>query len=406
MKTTKNQTAFLLLAFLFALISSCDPSCDSNKSCDELQADTIPNQLIIRFDSCANQIAIDSFIINEIPKYGKIKTRCMCKEELILIELHNNTILNLEAVHAKANEDLDPDGLGSAHFNFEIAIDSLPEDIKFADSKNCEANFNDTVVVAVIDGGIRQDSQLDSYLWKTQNFTTSSGCQSDPSLLNLISGSRSNHATIVSRFITQRLSTSKIELMDLRVFDKNNKGNLFDALCAINFALDNGADIINMSWGYYRNEFHPELLNLFQAANAQDVIIVASAGNDGKNTDICHHYPSGFDAQMFNSMLDNVISVAYLNNLETELACKSNFGPSSVSIAAPGYFSPTFQGSSYAAPSVTRMAAIIKGLHPEYKHKKIIDCIYDQASTTTPPLKVNTGGKLDEQMSTNCPPSP
>ena len=90
-----------------------------------------------------------------------------------------------------------------------------------------------------------------------------------------------SHGTLVAKIITDNLPKNiNLKLMDLRIFDKKNKTNLFSVVCAIDYARQNNAHIINMSWGAFfdHDSIFSDLLFL-------NVPMVASAGNNGFNTD-------------------------------------------------------------------------------------------------------------------------
>jgi len=98
------------------------------------------------------------------------------------------------------------------------------------------------------------------------------------------------------------------------------------AIDSINYALDNGAKIINCSWTSPNYSF--ALYSALYDAWLEDVLVVAAAGNEGENNELTHSYPSDYD-------LGNIISVAATNN-QDQLADFSNYGSTSVDVAAPG----------------------------------------------------------------------
>lgn len=129
---------------------------------------------------------------------------------------------------------------------------------------------------------------------------------------------------------------------------------------AIRYAEDNGAQICNLSFGTL--EYYPRLE---QTMRDSKMLFITAAGNgddEGKgiNVDISPDYPSSFK-------LDNLISVANLM-FDGNLAKSSNYGASTVDIAAPGtYIVSTITNNSYgfmtgtsmAAPMVTGVAAML-----------------------------------------------
>ena len=95
---------------------------------------------------------------------------------------------------------------------------------------------------------------------------------------------------------------------------------------AIDYATQNGAKVINASWG--GNGFDLAVRDAISRANAGGVIFVAAAGNEGKNIDVSPFYPASFD-------LPNIISVAATDQFD-QIAHFSNYGQQKVDVGAPG----------------------------------------------------------------------
>lgn len=116
------------------------------------------------------------------------------------------------------------------------------------------------------------------------------------------------------------------QVMACRFLDANGSGYTDDAILAINYAVDNGAQVINCSWGGSGSS--TSLEEAITSAYESGVLVVAAAGNDAVDTDTTPQYPSCYD-------VDNIISVAATND-DDELAYFSNYGEESVDMAAPG----------------------------------------------------------------------
>src|SRR5690606_7278234 len=137
----------------------------------------------------------------------------------------------------------------------------------------------------------------------------------------------------------------------LKFLDANGSGSTSDAVQCIDFGRQNGARILNNSWG--GGGFSQSLLDAIVAARNAGILFVAAAGNESNNNDAFPSYPATYD-------VDNVISVAAVNRAD-QLATFSNLGASTVHLGAPGVdiFSSTsgsdteyktFNGTSMAAP--------------------------------------------------------
>jgi subtilisin family serine protease len=163
--------------------------------------------------------------------------------------------------------------------------------------------------------------------------------------------------------------------------------DLFAGVCGIKYAVERGVDILNLSWGYYAPEYDTLLAQVLTLARDSGVFVVTSAGNDGIDTDVCPHWPSGFSAM---ADYEHLISVASLDTTGQALACYSNYGEKSVQIAAPGtdVFSTyplqscaTMTGTSMAAPFVARYAAMLALSRPALSGAALRSQVLSDATT-------------------------
>jgi len=141
------------------------------------------------------------------------------------------------------------------------------------------------------------------------------------------------HGTMVAGII--HLVAPKAKIMPLRVFRADGCSRTSDIIRAIYYAVDNGANVINMSFSFV--EFSPELMRAINFATRQGVVCVSSAGNEGIETLV---YPASFA---------NVLGVAATTNADFRSDI-SNYGEDLVSLAAPGEgIVTTYPGRNYAA---------------------------------------------------------
>lgn len=154
-----------------------------------------------------------------------------------------------------------------------------------------------------------------------------------------------------------------------------------DVALGIRYAVDNGAKIINTSFG---KGFSPNKEWVFDAikyAAEKDVLIVNAAGNDGKDMDVEKSYPN--DApDLVNEISDNFLSVgAMSSNYDKNMPANfSNYGKKNVDVFAPGVkiHSTTpeneykkFSGTSMAAPSTAGVAALIRSYYPKLSASQV-----------------------------------
>ncbi|YCM43042.1 S8 family serine peptidase [Verrucomicrobiaceae bacterium 227] len=177
----------------------------------------------------------------------------------------------------------------------------------------------------------------------------------------------------------------KVDLMALRFIGEDG-GATSDAIRVINYARENGADIINASWG--GRGYSQALEDAIMACALEDIIVVAAAGNEQTNTDEIPHYPSSLP-------LPNIVSVASTDQKD-KLSDFSNFGSTTVDLAAPGtaiwscgagsdssYEYRT--GTSMAAPHVSGALALGKALYGNESSQQLIERLLASTESVSGP---------------------
>ena len=174
-----------------------------------------------------------------------------------------------------------------------------------------------------------------------------------------------------------------------------------DIALAIRYAADNGAKIINGSFGKSFSPNKQWVDDAIKYAAKKDVLFVHAAGNDGHDIDKPENenYPN--DATTGSGeFADNVITIGALNNLYSEdmVAPFSNWGAINVDVFAPGmeiYATVPFdkykyeQGTSMASPNVAGVAALIRSYYPSLSAKQVKQILMD--SGVAIPLNVKLG---------------
>ncbi|MES2963105.1 MAG: S8 family serine peptidase [Bdellovibrionota bacterium] len=160
-----------------------------------------------------------------------------------------------------------------------------------------------------------------------------------------------------------------VTLMAVKFLDENGSGNLANAVKAVDYARKMGAKIMSNSWGGGGKSAILE--QAIEDAKAADVLFVAAAGNDGSDNDEFPTFPANY-------AVDNVLAVAAVDN-RGELAAFSNFGVTTVHVAAPGVnvLSTTpnglkfYSGTSMATPHVAGIAALVASVEPMLTYSEL-----------------------------------
>lgn len=206
------------------------------------------------------------------------------------------------------------------------------------------------------------------------------------------------HGTHVAGIIAQTRNNSKggdgvatnvVEIMTVRAVPNGDEYDK-DIANAIKYAVDNGAKVINGSFGKSYSPQKQLVYDAIKYAEQKDVLFVHAAGNDGKNIDTEPNFPNDADGAK-PEFADNVLTIGALNfeygsNIVADF---SNFGKENVDIFAPGVkiYAATpnnsyeyLQGTSMAAPNAAGVAALIRAYYPSLKANQVKKIIMDSGT--------------------------
>jgi thermitase len=230
---------------------------------------------------------------------------------------------------------------------------------------------NEEVAIAIVDTGVDLDHpDLKNRLVKGYNLLNEGEEPDDDN----------GHGTHVAGIIASETNNNEgtagmtwfNKIMPVKAMGAKGYGTTFDIANGIVWAVDHGADVINLSLGNYQPS--KVLEEAVKYAYSKNVVMVSAAGNDGSNQPT---YPSAYP---------EVLSVAAVD-YEGRRASFSNFGEY-IDIAAPGVYIPStyfnkqyaaLSGTSMAAPHVAGLAALIKSANPELSNTQVIDIIKNSA---------------------------
>jgi uncharacterized repeat protein (TIGR02543 family) len=351
--------------------------------------------------------------------------------------------LKSQGVERQIKEMMDSGNYEFVEPDWLVGIDALPTDSAFTDGKlwglrnTGQAGMDiqaveawditkgsNEIVVAVIDTGVRYTHKdLAANMWENPGEIAGNGRDDDGNEyvddvhgINAIRNSGDpkddhGHGTHVAGTIGAVANGGgaavgvawNVKIMALKFLPAHGLGSYSNAIECIDYAIANGADVMNNSWGGGPSD--RSLRTAIDRARSAGIVFVAAAGNGGRdqigddNDNFKHHYPSDYS-------LDNIISVAAVNR-HGNLAGFSNYGRTSVDLAAPGvsiystYYKSdtsytTLQGTSMAAPHVSGAVALLLSREPDLTPSQVRQRLIDTAEPLqTLRNKVVSGGMLD-----------
>lgn len=228
-----------------------------------------------------------------------------------------------------------------------------------------------------------------------------------------IKGPDADHGTHVAGIIAAKRQNGigingiadNVQIMGVRMVPDGDERDK-DVANGIRYAVDNGAKVINMSFGkgyVYNKKTVDEAIKY---AEKKDVLLVHAAGNDAKNIDMTKNYPTKYYTDSLDAVTgeaSNWITVgATSSGLDGDLLAEfSNFGYRSVDVFAPGVKinstmpKSTYKeqnGTSMAAPVVSGLAALLRSYYPELSAKEVKDIILKSATKVDEKVKIRVDG--------------
>ncbi|WP_049925783.1 S8 family peptidase [Halopiger goleimassiliensis] len=268
----------------------------------------------------------------------------------------------------------------------------------------CEAAWDRTygdsdVVIAVVDQGVQYDHEdlaanVDDRIG--EDFT---GRGSDPYPVN----TNEDHGTIVAGIAagetnngTGHAGISNCSLLCARALDESGSGSLSDIADAIQWAVDQGVDVINLSLGASSGYY--TLKNACQYAVEQGTLPIAAAGNDGGAVS----YPAAYDSVLAVSAVDS----------NDRLTSFSNYGEE-IDVAAPGSrvvssdLNDSYtraSGTSMAAPVVSGVAGLVLSLYPDLSADELRTHLRETAEDVGISRLAQGYGRIDADAAVNTVP--
>jgi subtilisin family serine protease len=218
------------------------------------------------------------------------------------------------------------------------------------------------------------------------------------------------HGTHVAGIIAQTrgnnvggdgVATGHVEIMTVRAVPDGDEYDK-DVALGIRYAVDNGAKVINGSFGKYYATHSDWVYDAIKYAADKDVLIVFAAGNEGTDLDAdsSQRYPND-DKNSLTEFTDNILTIGALDyNYGKEIVADfSNYGKTKVDVFSPGVriYATTpnnsfefLQGTSMASPNAAGVAALVRAYYPQLKAAQVKQILMDSGIALN--LDVTVGG--------------
>ncbi|MBW3130916.1 S8 family peptidase [Hymenobacter profundi] len=198
----------------------------------------------------------------------------------------------------------------------------------------------------------------------------------------IIAGDRTNNVGIMG------VAGLPVRIMAVRAVPNGDERDK-DVANAIRYAVDNGAQVINMSFGKYFSPHREAVEEAIRYADSKGVLLVHSAGNESIDIDTKKQYPS--PVFLNTKTIPNLITVGASSRTNDQelVADFSNYGKKNVDVFAPGVqINSTLpnntygneSGTSMAGPMVAGMAAVLKSYFPKLSPEDLKRIIRESAT--------------------------
>ncbi len=211
---------------------------------------------------------------------------------------------------------------------------------------------------------------------------------------NDVTGPTAEHGTMVAGLVAATRNNNigidgicnNVSIMVVRAVPNGDEYDK-DVALGIRYAVDNGANVINMSFGKAYSPNKSMVWDAMRYAASKNVLMIKAAGNDNVNIDNNVHYPTAFSNK---GKIENVITIGASDQKRNKKmkAVFSNYGQEAVDIFAPGvdivssHPHNTYKkasGTSFSSPISTGVAALIWSYFPELSAKELKSILLESA---------------------------
>jgi subtilisin family serine protease len=384
---------------------------------DNMEVIRLVNKLEPKYAAALNSTPFTEEERKEFQTYKKVVTDYMAKLQSAQIGLQNTTMIKkyLDEITTKLGKE-NPTSDDFGNYKAENDIESqvikfIRPELKKVDFKKFYEElkdgikFYDTQVKYQLNVAFdpRKDSVGDDYANSYERYYGN----------NNVTGPDAEHGTHVAGIVGAIRNNDlgikgvadNVKIMAIRTVPDGDERDK-DVANSILYAVDNGAKILNMSFGKSYAWDKKVVDDAVKYAVSKGVLLVHAAGNDGKNTEKEDNFPN----RLFTDSLGKTMGTAQgwievgasgWKNDEDLVASFSNYGGKTVDVFAPGVKinstmpSSTYKendGTSMAAPVVAGLAALIWSHYPNFTAVQIKDIIMNSVVKVEQKVKIKEEG--------------
>ena len=384
---------------------------------DNMEVIRLVNKLEPKYAAALNSTPFTEVERKEFQTYKKVVTDYMAKLQSAQMGLQNTTMIKkyLDEITAKlGKENPTSDDFGEYKAANDIesqVIKFIRPELKKGGFKKFYEELNDGIKYYTtqvkynlnVEFDPRKDSVADDYANSYERYYGN----------NNVKGPDAEHGTHVAGIVGAIRNNdlgikgvaNNVKIMAIRTVPDGDERDK-DVANSILYAVDNGAKILNMSFGKSYAWDKKVVDDAVKYAVSKGVLLVHAAGNDGKNTEKEDNFPN----RLFTDSLGKTMGTAEgwievgasgWKNDEDLVASFSNYGGKTVDVFAPGVkINSTMPGSTYkendgtsmAAPVVAGLAAMIWSHYPLFTAVQLKDIIMNSVVKVEQKLKIKEDG--------------
>jgi subtilisin family serine protease len=388
----------------------------SNIHQDNMELTRLINKYNPKYASALNSTPFNEKERKEFQLYQKLISEYMAKLQSAQMGFQNTTMIKKYLDQIKTSLNNENPSLSDLD-NYKATDDMQSRVIKFIKPELKDKGFKE-FYDELLDGVKYYDTQIKYHLnveFDPRKDSVGDNYSDSNERIygnNDITGPDAEHGTHVAGIVAAVRNNEigikgvadNVRIMAIRAIPDGDERDK-DVANAIRYAVDNGAKILNMSFGKAYSWDKKVVDEAVKYAVSKGVLLVHAAGNDSKNIEKTDNFPSKFYTDSTGVKMGTAeswleVGATSWTNDEDLVASFSNYGAKTVDVFAPGVkINSTMPGSTYkendgtsmAAPVVSGLAALIWSYYPKFTALEIKDIIMSSV------VKVEQKVKIDEE---------